>query len=47
MAETQNRITLTLGARTVYWDVPAQTAAVLAQTLVSSLGPAEEMEAGR
>ncbi|QFP95390.1 hypothetical protein SEA_YUUY_62 [Microbacterium phage YuuY] len=37
-----NRITLTINGRTVHWDVDPQTAAVLAQNLISVLGPAKE-----
>lgn len=36
------RITISIGGRSVYWEVDPNVAAVLAQSLVQSLGPAEE-----
>jgi len=36
-----SRIMLQLGDRTVYWDVADDVAAILAQNLVQSLGPAD------
>lgn len=39
-----NRITLTIQDRVVYWETNPNVIAVLAQHLVSTLGPAEEDE---
>ena len=37
-----NRITITILDRTVYWDIPQDTAVELLQTFVQTLGPAKE-----
>lgn len=39
-----NRITLTIQDRVVYWDTNPNVISVLAQNIVSALGPAKEDE---
>ncbi|QJD50032.1 hypothetical protein SEA_RASOVI_58 [Microbacterium phage Rasovi] len=36
-----NRIALTINGREVYWEITAEQSALLAQTLVQYLGPAD------
>jgi hypothetical protein len=41
------KITVEMGGRTVSWEVEPNQAAIVAQTLVSIIGPAKEETDGR